>query len=40
MVPADGSCRFINETIDKDVLKVWMTVNRREKQNPDDLRGL
>lgn len=37
---ADGSCRFINETIDKDVLKVWMTVNRREKQNPDDLRGL
>ncbi|MEM7785850.1 MAG: DUF1559 domain-containing protein [Planctomycetota bacterium] len=37
---ADGSCRFINETVDKDVLKVWTSINRREKLNPDDLRGL
>lgn len=36
---ADGSCRFINETVDPDVLKTWMSINRREKQNPDDLRG-
>ena len=36
---ADGSCRFINETVDADVLKTWMSINRREKQNPNDLRG-
>ena len=36
---ADGSCRFINETVDEDVLKCWMSINRRERQNPYDLRG-
>ena len=36
---ADGSCRYINETVNENVLKVWMTINRREKQNPYDLRG-
>ena len=37
---ADGSCRYISETVEEDVLKVWTSINRREKQNPNDLRGL
>ena len=36
---ADGSVRFINESVDEDVLKTWMTINAREKTSPDDLKG-
>lgn len=36
---ADGSCRFINDSVNEDVLKIWMSINGREKQNADDLRA-
>ena len=36
---ADGSCRFIHESVDEDVLKIWTSINSREIQSPDDLRA-
>ena len=37
---ADGSVRFISETVDEDILKTWMSVNVREKQDSKDLDGI
>ena len=36
---ADGSVRFIAESVDVDILKIWTTTNVREKTSPDDLVG-
>ena len=36
---ADGSVRFINESVDEDVLKIWMSINVREKHSSADLKG-
>ncbi|MEM9412508.1 MAG: DUF1559 domain-containing protein, partial [Planctomycetota bacterium] len=34
---ADGGVIFINDQVDKDILKIWMTTNVRENQSPNDL---
>ncbi len=36
---ADGSVRFITESVNVDILKIWTTTNVREKTSTDDLSG-
>ena len=36
---ADGSVRFVSQSVDEDVLKIWTSINVREKNSPDDLTG-